>query len=147
MTFQVNRKGHHQALIDSGSSDSFLSRLLVAAAKCKTVRSPQPLTWRMANGQEMTSNRQAKVELQHGNRTYRMTCWVMGPKWKDDNIILGMDFLVRYEGHLKMHKDGTVWLDLGPGPDSTTDDQQEAELCKLRWPHLYPVKRLKAEEV
>jgi len=100
----------------------------------------------MANGQKTTSNRQAKVELQHGNRTYRMTCWVMGPEWKDDNIILGMDFLMHYEGRLEMRKDGTVWLDLGPGPDST-NNQREAEPCKLRWPRLYPVKRLNAEEV
>jgi len=32
------------------------------------VHSPKPLTWRMANGQETTSNQQAEVELQHGNR-------------------------------------------------------------------------------
>jgi len=24
-----------------------------------------------------------------------MTCWVMGPEWKDEDIILGVDFLIQ----------------------------------------------------
>jgi len=62
MTFQVNGKGHYQALIDSGASDSFVSCSLVSAVDCKTVHRSPPLRWRMTNGQEITSNQQAKVE-------------------------------------------------------------------------------------
>jgi len=47
----------------------------------------------MLNGQEITSDQQAKVELLQGNHTCKMTCWVMVPEWKDEDIILGVDFL------------------------------------------------------
>jgi len=113
ITFQVNGKGHYQELIDSGASDSFISRSQVSAVDCKTVHRSPPLLWRMINGQEITSNQQAKVELLQGNSTCKMTCWVMGPEWKDEVIILGVDFLNRYKGCLKFHKDGTIRLDRG----------------------------------
>jgi len=66
MAFQVNGKGHYQALIDPGASDSFVSRSLVSAVECKTVHRSPPLRWRMINGQEITSDQQAKVELLQG---------------------------------------------------------------------------------
>jgi len=42
-----------------------------------------------------------KVELLQGNCTCKMTCWIMGPEWKDEDIILGVDFLNHYKGCLK----------------------------------------------
>jgi len=73
MTFQVNGKGHYQVLIDSGASDSFVSHSLVSAVDCKTVHRSPRLRWRMVNGQEITSDQQAKVELLQGNCTCKMT--------------------------------------------------------------------------
>jgi len=141
MTFQVNWKDHYQALIDSGASDSFVSHSLVSAVDCKTVHRSPPLRWRMINGQEITSNQQAKVELLQGNCTFKMTCWFMGPEWKDKDIILGVDFVNRNQGCLKFHKDGTIRLDWGEEQDKATNKYG------LKQPSLYPVKRLNAEEV
>jgi len=141
MTFQVNGKVHYQALIDSGASESFVSRSLVSAVDCKTVHRSPPLRWRMTNDQEITSNQQAKVELLQGNCTCKMTFWVMGLEWKDEDIILGVDFLNRCKGCLKFHKDGTIRLDWGEEWDNATNK------CGLKQRSLYPIKWLNAEEV
>jgi len=141
MTFQVNGKGQYQALIDSGASDSFISHSLVSAVDCKTVHRSPPLRRRMTNSQEITSNQQAKVELLQGNHTCKMTCWVMGPEWKDEDIILGVDFLNLYKGCLKFHKDGTIRLDWGEEWGNATNK------CGLKQPSLYPIKQLNVEEV
>jgi len=60
----------------------------------------------MVSGQEITSDQQAKVELLKGNCTCKMTCWAMGPEWKEEDIILGVDFLNHYKGCLNFYKDG-----------------------------------------
>jgi len=65
----------------------------------------------------------------------------MGPEWKDEDIILGVDFLNYYEGCLKFHKDGTIRWDWGEEQDNATNK------CGLKQLILYPVKRLNAEEV
>jgi len=65
----------------------------------------------------------------------------MAPEWKDEDIILGVDFLNHYKGCLKFHKDGTIRLDWGEEQDNTTNK------CGLKQLSLCPIKRLNAEEV
>jgi len=65
----------------------------------------------------------------------------MGPEWKDEDIILGVDFLNHYKRCLKFHKDGTIRLDWGEERDKATNN------CGPKQPTLYPVKWLNAEEV
>jgi len=100
-----------------------------------------PPSTRKLHGKEYSSLEQAKVELLQGNRTCKMTCWVMGPEWKDEDIILGVDFLNCDKGCLKFHKDGTILLGWGEERDNATNK------CGLKQLSLYPIRSLNTDEV
>jgi len=77
----------------------------------------------MTNCQEITSNQQAKVELLQGNCTCKMTCWVMGPEWKDKDIILGVDFHISTD-------DGLGWCQLRGKIDWQEDRKFDCRLVR-----------------